>query len=350
MAVLHVPRSELLDTLAEVASSDFLTEGKFVRKFEDAVSEWADQRAVAVNSCGSGLFALFRQFKPCTVLVPANTFFATGAMAKEAGHHVKLVDCAPNDFAVGVDQLQEAFDECRKAGYWPGLAVLTHVGWLAKQYEEIAAWCAHMKIPLIEDAAHVLGAESHYRIGHFDKQDHKLVAGALGCAAVFSLYPTKAVPAGEGGCIVTRDCSLAEQVAQFRNYGKEKVAGQIKYNAGFNLRMDEWTAAVACLQMERLGEIRERRADAAMHLGREVPLHPAVPTDGTMWYKYPTDAADLPLAVEAGKIYQLSDQLPEAMGIEGVLPNAVEIACGHRCVPIGEGQPNLDLILKREAA
>jgi dTDP-4-amino-4,6-dideoxygalactose transaminase len=261
-----------------------------------------------------------------------------------------LVDCAPNDFAIGLDQLKTAYDDSVRNNLKPGLVVLTHVGWIAKEYEEIAAWCSHMGLPLIEDAAHVLGAERAYQLGKFDQRRHKVIAGSLGAAAVFSMYPTKAVPAGEGGCIVTADCSLAETVARFRNYGKEPIAGKIVYHRGFNLRMDEWTAAVASMQMQRLSEIYDRRADAAMHLGREVPLHYAVPADGNMWYKYPTDAADIELTAEAGKIYQISDQLPEALGIEGTFPNAVEIACGHRCVPIGEGRPNLDQLLKRNAA
>jgi perosamine synthetase len=350
MTVLQVPNDALLSAFSEIAESDFLTEGKFVRRFEDRVGEWSGQHAVAVNSCGSGLFAVFRQFKPTTVLVPANTFFATGMMAVEAGHEVELVDCASNDFAVGVEQLEEALCRAKDKGKHVGLVVITHVGWLAKEYEEIAAWCELMHLPLIEDAAHVLGAERHYSLNPHHKRDHKLVAGTLGCAAVFSLYPTKAVPAGEGGCIVTKAFSLACKLAEFRNYGKkvDQHGAVFGYGAGFNLRMDEWTAAVAYLQMQRLSEIYDRRADAAMHLGREVPLHPAVPTDGTMWYKYPT-LNEAPLVVEAGKIYQLSDQLPAAMGIQGSFPNAVEIACGHRCAPIGEGQPNLDRILKRAA-
>jgi perosamine synthetase len=345
MTVLFAPRAELLEALSEVADSDFLTEGKFVRQFEDRVASWSGLKAIAVNSCGSGLFALFRQFAPTNVLVPANTFFATGAMAREAGHHVTLVDCAANDFAIGLDELIEAYDRCTKTGSKPGLVVLTHVGWIAKQYSEIAAWCTHMKLPLIEDAAHVLGAEQHYRNGRFDKQQHRLVAGMLGCAAVFSLYPTKAVPAGEGGCIVTNDLGLAADVQKFRNYGKHDYAGVLSYGAGFNLRLDEWTAAVASMQMARLDEIRDRRADAAMQLSREVPLHHAVPTDGTMWYKYPTDAG-FPAKKQAGKIYALTDQLPAAMGLPGAYPNAEAIAGGHICVPIGE---SLDSIMRAAA-
>lgn len=351
MTVLHVPHDKLLSAFAEIADSAYLTEGKYVRRFEEVVSQWSQQHAVAVNSCGSGLFALFRQFRPTTVLVPANTFFATGAMAREAGHDVVLVDCAPNDFACGIDQYIDAYAKAKSRGKHIGLAVLTHVGWIAKQYEEIAGWCAAMRLPLIEDAAHVLGAERPYHLSRFDKKDHKLVAGSLGCAAVFSLYPTKAVPAGDGGVVTTTDFSLACQVAEFRNYGKkhDMHGGVAGYGQGFNLRMDEWTAAVSYLQMDRLAEIYDRRADAAMQLSREVPLHPAVPTDGTMWYKYPTDA-DVPLVLEAGKIYALSDQLPEAMGIGGTFPNAVEIACSHKCAPISENKPNIDAILKREEA
>lgn len=351
MTVLFTPRSELLECFAEVADSNFLTEGRFVRLFEDRVSEWADQCAVAVNSCGSGLFAVMRQFPPSNVIVPVNTFPGTAMMVREAGHELVLADCAPDDFAMGLDQIIAAYDRAAMAGKHVGIVVLTHVGWLAKEYEEIAFWCRVEGITLIEDAAHVLGAKRHYRNGKFSKRDHTICAGQFGTAAVFSLYPTKAVPAGEGGCVVTHDLSLAGDIAEFRNYGK-KIDGHGEicgYGPGFNLRMDEWTAAVAAMQMHRLAEIEERRTAAAADLVCHVPLHPAVPTEGTMWYKFPVPA-DVKAQREAGKIYQLSDQVPEALGMHGSFTNAEAIAAGHKCLPIGEEKPNIDAILGRAAA
>jgi dTDP-4-amino-4,6-dideoxygalactose transaminase len=267
MTVLNVDRAELHKAWDEIADSGFYTEGKYTRLFEEAVEDWCGMHAVAVNSCGSGLFALYRQFSSGRALVPTNTFFATGAMAREAGHGVKLVDCGAGDFAMGLDEM------CQAITPEITMVVLTHVGgWLAKDYELIAAYCA---------------------------------------------------------------------LKEFRNYGKwASTTGEIRYNrgraSGFNLRMDEWTAAVAYLQTKRLDDIRQARADAAARLCRVVPAYPGVPWEDNCWYKYPVEAS-FPAKKTTGKIYQLADQLQVALSVGGYFPNAEKLARAHICLPLDEG-------------
>jgi perosamine synthetase len=317
--------SHLVKSWWEVAQSGFFTEGQYVRKLEEEVEKWSGLHAIAVNSAGTGLYAIMRclsiPFK--TVAVPNNTFMATGAMAQEAGYNLRLVDCAADDFSMGLQELRSVINDNPIGG-----VILTHVGGaLARDYLDIANLCASLDIPLIEDAAHVLGV----------KRPDGTVAGSHGTVAVFSFYPTKAVPAGEGGMIVTDDEHLAEEIRRFRNYGKHKVDGVIRYGPGFNFRMDEWTAAVAYHQMLRLNEILELRHEAALRLAEVVP--PLVPYEfgETNWYKYAA-SSEYPAVKQGGKIYMRSDQLVEALGIEGQgpFPNSEKLAESHICLPLDE--------------
>lgn len=314
-------RSELSSVLMDVASSSHLTEGKYTALLEEEVSNHTGLHAVAVNSCGSGLFALYRVLGVKDAVVPTNTFYATGGMAREAGAKVRLADTALDRFSMGVAEIGAARD------YRTDTVVLTHVGGkMADEYLGISTYCKQQGLILIEDAAHALGVPG---------------IGLMSDAAVFSLYPTKAVPVGEGGIVVTRDKDLADAVRVFRNYGKSVEDGVIRYSGGFNLRMDEWTAAVGYMQMRRIADIMDFRYLAAAKLMQVIDTHPEFTHAWSNWYKYPVlraDAERLGITRRTGPIYQVSDQLTTAMydTPQEPLPNAAKLADEHVCLPIGE--------------
>ena len=80
-------------------------------------------------------------------------------------------------------------------------AVLYFGGWINPEIESIAAYCCEKGITLIEDCAHSLGSTLNGK--------H---SGLYGFAGVYSLYATKAIPAGEGGLIVTNNEKLDEEI------------------------------------------------------------------------------------------------------------------------------------------
>jgi dTDP-4-amino-4,6-dideoxygalactose transaminase len=160
-------------------------------------------------------------------------------------------------------------------------------------------------------------------------------AGWLGDAAVFSLYGTKSVPIGEGGAVVSNDPALVERVRTFCNYGKRRVRSVVSYSGtGFNFRISEWQAAIGYLQMKRLPEIMERRAQAAYALSQVV--EPMVKFDDSNWYKYIV-SADFRSMRLAGQVYAASDQLTASFGLDGTFPHAAWVAAHHQCLPIDEG-------------
>lgn len=315
-------RKRLHDLWDEVIDSGRFTEGQMVRRLESAMTDRTNMHAVAFSSCGAGLYALFRQHKVrCRALVCNNTFYATGAMLCEAGHEPVIVDCSLEDFSMDYDALLPDVS----------MVVLTHVGGgVASAYKAIADWCHRNQIRLVEDAAHSLGVPTR-----------GFQPGELGSAAVYSLYPTKAIPVGEGGIVVTNDAGVAEELREFRNYGKRPVEGRITYREGMNLRMDEWTAAVALLQVERIDEIVERRDSDAAKLSSIWPSSVSWES-GTNWYKYIVEPR-LAYKKTSGKVYMPSDQLDVSLKHWGIsvdqksIRRSKMVAVGHDCLPIGEG-------------
>lgn len=319
---------------AKIYASGQYTEGHYRGLLEEEVRNYTGLHAVAVSSAGAGLFALYslmsRRYPAATkVLAPNNTFFATGAMAIEAGYDVVLGDCDKRDFSLSAEVVDTAL---RLGGDIAGV-VLTHVGGgLAQDYHEISEVCRRYGVWLIEDAAHALGT----RVGN-------MTPGWLSDAAVYSLYPTKAVPAGEGGIVVTQDAALADRVRRFVNYGKQaNLWGEIEYVRGFNLRMDEWTSAVAYRQMQCVDEIMAVRRASAERLKRLIAEPIIHPRGGVSnWYKYPVSAIT-PAAKKTGKIYSRSDQLTVALNgaypgrvtVAGSLEHSLALADSHICLPV----------------
>ena len=337
MPVIHASANDLDACWDAIRSSGRFTEGNYIRLLEGAVSEWYGREAVAVSSAGAGLFAVMRCIGPALqswrdAAVSNNTFFATGAMAKETGRSVVVLDCNRDDFSLSLEAVEHI-----PAGV--GTVILTHIGGkLADNYFDIAQVCKARGYTLIEDAAHAFGV-----------QDKDFVtAGFYGDAAVFSLYPTKAIPAGEGGIVLTENPDLAEAVRRFRNYGKYVKGGTVCYTGtGFNLRMDEWTAAVAYLQFKKRADIIASRAFAARQLHALIPSMFGEPQHGpeggNNWYKYPVlreHAEELGITRFAGQVYSKSDQIVSTMGLspyEGQFPNSQWVADNHVCLPLDEG-------------
>src|SRR5262249_22976937 len=88
--------------------------------------------------------------------------------------------------------------------------------------------------------------------------------GTLGDAAVFAFYPNKQMTTGEGGMIVTDDTTWDALFRSLRNQGRDVFDGWLQHSRlGWNYRMDELSAALGVVQVERLEEILERRARVA---------------------------------------------------------------------------------------
>jgi dTDP-4-amino-4,6-dideoxygalactose transaminase len=108
-------------------------------------------------------------------------------------------------------------------------------------------------LTVIEDACEALGATYKHR-----------AVGTLGHAAVFAFYPNKQITTGEGGMIVTDDAAWDRLFRSLRNQGRDVFDGWLQHSRlGFNYRLDEMSAALGAVQVERLDEILAGRARVA---------------------------------------------------------------------------------------
>ena len=216
----------------EIFDSGNLAEGKWNK----SVGEWgcsytSSRYGLAVNSNGAGIFAILNVLKNYRakkrIFLQSNTMYGVRTMSITSGLDlIGYVDCSLDYLMPTFEQVSDFVslldkpEEC--------VFLLTHIGgWVNPDIERIAELCKTKSIALIEDCAHSLGSTLNGK--------H---TGLFGDAGVYSLYATKAVPAGEGGIVVTNDEELFNMVDKFTIYDRfDQVL-----DLGINIRMSEINA------------------------------------------------------------------------------------------------------------
>lgn len=289
------------------------SEGKYTKLFEEKWSKYTASESVAFSSwAGAALSALeYFNIKGETVLCPSNTFMATPLSILKAGGIVEFVDCNKDDLCMSLEDLKLRIDRYKPAAIW-----VVHIGGhIAFQIEKIAELCRQKGILLLEDCAHAHGASWNGK-----------KAGSWGDAGVYSFYATKTISTGEGGMLVTRNEDLAAFAKGYRNYGKFDYKIE-----GLNYRMNEFTAAIGCVQTDRLdGIVSWKNEYAKKHLDPKFPNRVKFP-EGMIsgYYKY---IVFDPIEKSTGKVYDQPCHKIMAKAYD--LPNADWVAKNHWCVPL----------------
>lgn len=297
----------------QVLESGRWTEGQFTQRFEELWGVWNGLEAIATSSWAGAALACLEYIgvRDRVVLCPSNTFMATPLSVVKAGGRVEFVDCNREDLCMSYADLVATVDQHDPVAVW-----LVHIGGhIAFEVERIAALCRERGIWLLEDCAHAHGASWNGR-----------KPGTWGDAGVYSFYATKSISTGEGGMLVTRHRDLADYARKYRNYGKfeHKVEG-------LNYRMSEFTAALGCVQVERMEEIVEWKNEyAARCLDPVYPNRVRFPQGMISgYYKY---IVFEPVERSTGRVYDKACH--RIMGREDVLPNTDWVTENHWCVPI----------------
>lgn len=317
----------------QIFDSNFWSEGKMLRTFEEKFGEYVKLDSKAVSSGGAGLLAIldYIDVSGKDVLVPSNTFWADARAVKLAGGRPVYVDCNRDDLCMSFEDMKVKITENTKA------VIVVHIGGhIAFQIEEIAAFCRERGVYLVEDCAHVHGAWWNGKTG-----------GHYGFAGAYSFYATKTMPLGDGGMVVSKNKDFLKWVEKYRNYGKEVIDGHVYYRLpnGFNFRLSEFSAALGIVQIERLDRILEFKRALAEKYDQIFDNRVYFP-EGMIsgYYKY--IVFDTKLKQETGQVFGSGDLGHVIDGEKMDLPNSDWIAGHHKCVPIYYGYENADKSVK----
>lgn len=256
---LHVPRFRGNEKkyLLETIDSTFVSSvGAYVDQFEGMMENIVNvEKAVAVVNGTSSLQVALRLAGVNAgdeVITQALTFIATAnAIAYNHADPIFLdVDLdtmglspkAVSDFLEEYGELREEGTFNKKTGKRISACMPMHTFGFPVHLDELIAVCDKWNIPVVEDAAESLG--SYYKGRH---------TGGIGLIGGFSFNGNKTVTCGGGGAIVTNNIELGKHAKYLTTTAKRPHPYEFFHDEmGYNFRMPNLNAALACAQLEML--------------------------------------------------------------------------------------------------
>jgi perosamine synthetase len=267
---LHAPifnGNEKKYVLDSIDSTFVSSVGLYVDKFEIMMAELSKTRkAVAIVNGTSALQVALRLSgvqNGDEVLTQALTFIATinaiiynGASPVFLDVDLDTMGLSPNSVEAFLEEFGELRDGVcynKKTNKKIAACMPMHTFGFPVHLDELINVCDKWNIPLVEDAAESIGSEYKGK-----------PTGGFGKLGVFSLNGNKIVTSGGGGAIVTNDLELGIQAKHLTTTAK--VPHPYEYvhdDVGYNFRMPNINAALACAQLEQLNLFIQNKRDLA---------------------------------------------------------------------------------------
>lgn len=248
-------KSEIDAALERVLSSGAFVGGPEVGALERELSDYLGVPHVV--GVGSGTDALFIALRALgiapgdEVITTPFTFIATLEAIQIAGAKPVLVDIDPATFNLDPSLLEAAITERTRA------ILPVHLYGQVAPMGEIRAIAERHGLKVLEDAAQAIGAR------YCPNGSGGEMAGALGHAAGFSLYPTKNLGAyGDAGFITTADAVVAEEARLLASHGQKARYHHVR-QAGYTSRLDALQAAILRVKLPHLESWNQRRRQIA---------------------------------------------------------------------------------------
>lgn len=268
---LHVPHfgGNEKKYLLETIDSTFVSSvGAYVDQFEVQMQNITQtQKAVAVVNGTAAIQVALRLIgveAGDEVLTQALTFVATANAVSYQNAIPVFLDVDLDTMGLSpkaVAVFLEEFGDLREDGCYNkktkrkiSACLPMHTFGFPVHLDELIAVCNAWKIPVLEDAAESLGSQYKGK-----------PTGSFGKLGAFSFNGNKIVTCGGGGAIVTNDLKLGEKGKYLTTTAKiphpyEYVHDEI----GYNFRMPNLNAALACAQLEQLDVFLDEKRSLAL--------------------------------------------------------------------------------------
>lgn len=267
---LHAPffggneKKYLLDTIDSTFVSSV---GAYVNRFEEMMQEITGAKYAIATTNGTTALHLALIVagvkRDEEVITQPLTFVATANAITHAQGIPVFVDVdkdtmglspiALEDFLVANAEVKNGVCINKTTGRRIAACVPMHTFGFPCRIDDIAAICERYHIALVEDAAESLG--TYYKGKH---------TGNFGLLAAFSFNGNKTVTCGGGGAIITNDEKLAQHAKHLSTTAKIPHPYEFVHDeVGYNYRMPNLNAAVACAQLEQLQQILDNKRELA---------------------------------------------------------------------------------------
>jgi len=257
-----------IDAVVNVLKGDWLTQGPYVKQFEDDLAEKFKAKyvsSVANGTAGLHLIGLALGWtKGDIVLTTPITFLASANCILYAGAIPDFADINPVTYTIDVNKLEEKILDYKAKSKKVKAVVAVDYAGLPCDWKKLRELADKYDFQLVNDNCHALGAEIDGDIGYTCKYAN---------VVNMSFHPVKHITTGEGGAILTNNESLDKKVKLLRTHGitkdneiLEKNEGPWYYemhDLGYNYRITDFQAALGSSQLGKLDKFVERRNEIA---------------------------------------------------------------------------------------
>lgn len=269
---LHSPAFTARDkelVLDAIDSSFVSSVGQYVDRFEQMLAEYTGvKRAVATVNGTCSLQAALRLVGVQAgdeVITQPLTFVATANAIVHAGAEPVFVDVDRDTMGMSPADLEKWLSDTailqdsgaprnKRTNRLISAIVPMHTFGHPCRIIEIMNIARRWSIPVVEDAAEALGSWVGNR--------H---CGTFGNLGILSFNGNKTITCGGGGAILTNDEALADRAKHVTTTAKLPHPWEYDHNEiGYNYRLPNLNAALACAQMERLVDILNFKRKIAM--------------------------------------------------------------------------------------
>ena len=256
----------------EVLQTPNLSMGPQIDAFEASIANYIGAgHAIAVNSGTSGLHLCIRaagiEQGDLVITTPFSFIASTNVVLFEKAIPV-FVDVDTETGNIRPDLVEQAVKDIVKGGNaarkWLPRKGAEKIGKLKAilavdvfgqpaDYDALRRIARENGLILIEDSCESLGAEYKGK-----------KTGLFGDYGVFAFYPNKQITTGEGGIIVTNNAKAANLMRALRSQGRAPGDTWLQHTyMGYNYRLDEMSAALGLVQMDRIEELLAKRQQVA---------------------------------------------------------------------------------------
>ncbi len=322
--------SEIEERLKFVLNSGFWSTGPESKNLENSLFKIYKRECISTSSGGTALQLLHDSFKNIKrIAIQSNTYFATALPWINSNAEILLLGASNDSLMPSLEIVKASIEKN------PDAIIITHIGGYPNpEISEIAEICKEKDILLFEDCAH----------SPLVKINNKYV-GTFGDAAILSFFPTKPIPAGEGGMIIIKDSSKAIKIRKIRDYGKfiDQQGNTKHFLPAFpNARLNEYSAAVANTVLKHYFDLLSLKIKIANFYNSKIDnnlLFSKIYNEDTVaqfsFYKYITFLKDSKF--KTAQVYDRHNQLVSILkdnNLDYEFFGEEEYSRNHICLPI----------------
>jgi perosamine synthetase len=230
--------------------------GKYVDRFEEMMREitGAKHAVATVNGTAALHMSLIVAgvqrndlvlTQPLSFIATCNAISYIGATPMFTDVAMDTLGLCPNklnDFLTVNAEVKNGTCYYKPTGQRISACVPMHTFGHPAALSQLVEVCQKYHIPLVEDAAESIGSLYH--------QKH---TGTMGLLGAFSFNGNKTVTSGGGGCIITNSDKLGKLAKHLTTQAKVPHQWKFEHDSiGYNYRLPNINAALACAQLEQL--------------------------------------------------------------------------------------------------